>query len=141
MSTRQWRPWRRSDDDFHREIQAHLELETDRLIADGLDPDTARRAAQRTFGNVGLAAERVYERSRWMWLDELRHDVRYAVRTLRRSLAYFATTVATLAIAIALVTVLFAGFNAAGVVLVSVATVVASYLPARRAPSSIRGPR
>lgn len=47
-----------------------------------------------------------------MWLDELRHDVRYAVRTLRRSPAYFATTVATLAIALALVTVLFAAFNA-----------------------------
>ncbi len=46
MSTRRWRPWRRSDDDFHREIQAHLEFETDRLIADGWIPTlpAARRS-------------------------------------------------------------------------------------------------
>jgi hypothetical protein len=29
----------RTDDDFAREIEAHLAIETDRLIAEGLDPD------------------------------------------------------------------------------------------------------
>ena len=114
MSTRQWRPWRRwrPDEDFHREIQAHLDIETDRLVAEGIEPEAARQAARRTFGNVGVTAERFYETNRWMWFEQLRQDARYAVRTLRRSPAFFATTVATLAIALALVTVVFAVFNA-----------------------------
>ena len=42
----------RNDEDFAREIQAHLELETDRLIRDGMSPEDARAAAYRAFGNV-----------------------------------------------------------------------------------------
>lgn len=113
MSTRQWRPWRRrTDEDFRREIESHIDLETQRLVGEGVDPETARHTARKTFGNVSAASEQFYERNRWMWFDELRQDIRYAIRTLRRSPTFFATTVATLAIALALVTVLFAAFNA-----------------------------
>jgi hypothetical protein len=113
MSTRRsgWRP-RRSDADFHDEIDAHITLEAERLIAEGVDPVEARAAARRAFGNVAAAEERFYEASRWLWLEQLRQDVRYAVRTLWRSRAFVATTVLTLAIALGLVTVLFAVFNA-----------------------------
>src|SRR6185295_17175955 len=52
---------RRSDDDFAREIQAHLELEAERLAADGLPADEARAAARRRFGNVTRACERFRE--------------------------------------------------------------------------------
>ena len=75
--------WRRkpSDEEFGEEIRAHLALETDRLIAEGLDPEQARTAARREFGNVAAAAERYYESRRVMWLAQLRQDVQYAVRT------------------------------------------------------------
>ena len=46
------------------------------------------------------------------WFEQLRQDVRYAVRTLRRSPAFVGTTTLPLAIAIGLTTVLFAVFNA-----------------------------
>jgi hypothetical protein len=49
----------RSRDDFDDELQAHLDLETDRLIAEGMSP-----AAARAFGNVTRARERFYEASR-----------------------------------------------------------------------------
>lgn len=89
---------RRPSDDFSDEVQAHLDLETDRLVAEGLTPAEARDAARRAFGNVARANERFYEASRWMWLDRLAQDVRYAARGLRHNPAFLATTVLTLAI-------------------------------------------
>ena len=112
--TRITRWWRRArpDDDFHAEIQAHLDLEAEHLAADGANPAEARQTARRAFGNVGLVEERYYESSRWVWLEQVRQDVRYAVRTLWRSRTFVASTVLTLAIALSLVTVIFAVFNA-----------------------------
>ena len=47
-----------------------------------------------------------------MHVDHLVRDVRYAARGLWRDRAFTATTVSTLAMAIALVTVVFTIFNA-----------------------------
>jgi predicted permease len=113
MSTRHW--WsrvRRTDRDFHHEIQAHIDLEVERLIADGVNPIEARHRARRAFGNVTAAHERFYEARRLIWVEQLRQDIRYAVRTLWHSRTFVATTVMTLAIALGLVTVVFAVFNA-----------------------------
>lgn len=82
-------PWRRrpqrSDLDFTREIESHIELEVERLMADGMPADDARRAARRRFGNVTRVSERFYESRRVLWLDHLRHDVRCACRSLAKS--------------------------------------------------------
>jgi predicted permease len=102
----------RDEDDFAREIDAHLAHETDRLVADGLSPDAARARARRAFGNVTLARERFHEASRRMWLAHLAQDLRYGARTLRRSPAFALTTVLTLAVALALTTGAFTVFNA-----------------------------
>jgi len=79
MSTR-----RRGADDFDREIRAHLDLETDRLVDEGLPPDEARAEASRRFGNVTRVRERFYDARRRLWLDYARHDMLCAVRNLRR---------------------------------------------------------
>ena len=75
---------RRDEHDLHREIEAHLEIEADRLIAEGMVPEEARLAARRRFGNVTAVQERFYESHRWMWLDRQRQDLRAAVRSLAR---------------------------------------------------------
>jgi len=77
-----WPFRRRSDEDFRREIEAHVDIEADRLTAEGMTPDEARHAAKRAFGNITGAAERFYESRRVFWFDELRQDVRYALRAL-----------------------------------------------------------
>src|SRR6185503_3460732 len=77
-----WR--RRSTEDFSDEIRAHIALETDRLIADGMAPDEAARTARRQFGNVTAATERFHESRRILWLDELRQDFHAARRNLVR---------------------------------------------------------
>lgn len=79
MSTR-----RRGARDFSEEIRAHIDIETDRLIAEGMDPAEARLAARRSFGSTAAAEERFYESHRWMWLDRGRQDLRDAVRSLAR---------------------------------------------------------
>src|SRR2546425_4909737 len=75
---------KRPGDDFSSEIRAHLELETERLIADGLPPDEARAAARRAFGSVTAAQDRFYESTRTLWLDHLRQDLHGAARSLAR---------------------------------------------------------
>jgi predicted permease len=99
---------RRSDRDFRKEVQSHLDLETDRLVADGMPPDDARAEARRRFGNVATVEERFYETGRIMWLDHFGRDVRYAARSLRRTPAFVVTTTLTLGIAIGLLTIAFA---------------------------------
>src|SRR5262245_12080169 len=77
-----WR--RRSTEDFSEEIRAHIVLETDRLIAEGMTPHDAARVARQRFGNVTAAAERFYESRRRLWLDDLRQDFHAAWRNLIR---------------------------------------------------------
>jgi predicted permease len=103
---------RRSDEDFADEVQAHLDLETDRLVGEGLNEADARAAARRAFGNVLGARERYYESARWTWLSALRQDLRYAVRGLGTHRAFTATVVLTLGLGLGLVTAFFTVFNA-----------------------------
>ena len=73
----------RSDEDFSDEIEAHLALETDRLVADGMSPDEARAAARRRSEAHG--ARRCSSTSRG---DDVvrpcRREIRGAPRTLLR---------------------------------------------------------
>ena len=66
-----WPFRRRTDEDFRREIEAHLAIERDRLIANGVRPDEAEHTAARKFGNVTAAQERFYESRRILWLEQL----------------------------------------------------------------------
>jgi predicted permease len=88
---------RRSASDFAQEIDAHIALETERLIADGLSPADAAAAARRRFGNATAARERFYESGRLLWLDHLWQDVRAAARGLRRYPVACAVAVLSLA--------------------------------------------
>ncbi len=73
------------DDELKREIQAHLELEAEERVADGMSEADARYAARRAFGSVTRTQEDV--RAVWTrrWIEEIVQDVRYALRMLRKS--------------------------------------------------------
>jgi predicted permease len=103
---------RRTSEDFAAELDAHLQLEVDRLVAEGLSPGEARAAALRAFGSPTRTREQFYERSRWVWLDQFLQDLRYAARGLRAQPAFLATTVLTLAVGLGLLTTAFTVFNA-----------------------------
>ena len=99
------RPLKLDDDDFQEEIRAHLMIAADEKMADGADPQSARLASLKDFGNLTLtteAARRVW--TPW-WLDALHDqasDVRYAIRALAKNPVFSLTVVGVLTLGIGL---------------------------------------
>lgn len=100
--------WRDAGADVRAEIELHVDLRARDLEAQGLSPaaalDQAVReagAAERVAPAVATLAARADRASAWRQrLDELRQDIRYAVRSFRRTPAF--TTLALLTIALGL---------------------------------------
>jgi predicted permease len=89
------------------EIAAHLALAAAAKREQGADPETAQQEARREFGNAALVKDVTRESWGWLWLERILQDLRYALRQMRKSPAFAAAVIGTLALGIAAATAMF----------------------------------
>jgi putative ABC transport system permease protein len=94
-------------DDVAAELESHVQAMVDDDVRNGLAPDEARRRASLCFGGIEHTKERWRDQRRLPIVDALARDVRFGVRALRRTPAFTAGAVLTLALTVGATTAIF----------------------------------
>src|SRR6185503_4997553 len=82
------------------EMRFHLDAQADDLVRAGVPPAEARRRARLAFGTLDGAKEDCRRARGLQALDELRQDVGYGIRSMRRSPGFAAAAIGSLALGI-----------------------------------------
>lgn len=103
---------RRVDTDSETELRFHIEQYHADLIRAGVPADEARYRAQRDFGNFTRAKEECRSMTPAFWFDELKRNLRYGIRQLRRAPVFTATAVLTMGLCVGVNTAVFSILDA-----------------------------
>lgn len=102
----------RLERDLDAELRFHLERQIDENFRRGMSPSDARRAARIAFGQRDTIREDCQQAWGVRQIDILAHDVRYALRLLRRAPGFTAAAVGIFALGIAAPTTVFSYVDA-----------------------------
>ena len=86
--------------DLREELQFHLQNQIDEYLAGGMDAQEARRAAFRSLGGVEQVKEECREARKMNLVENFTRDVRFGLRTLRRSPRFTALVILLLTLGI-----------------------------------------
>src|ERR1700678_3595540 len=89
---------RRLESEMAEEMRQHLEMRAERNLANGMDPEAARRAAGIAFGGMDQIKERCRDESGWPVAERSAPDLRFAGRQMRRNPSFTAVVVLTFAL-------------------------------------------
>src|ERR1700684_4317117 len=95
-----WWQIKKRDSDLERELGSDLELEEEEQREGGISEEEARYAALRAFGNPTLIREQTHATWSWNWLESLARDLRYSLRTLRRTPGFSIIAIVVMALGI-----------------------------------------
>jgi predicted permease len=96
-----------SDETLEAELRGHLDALTEENIRRGMTAEEARYAARREFGGLEQAKEAYREQRGLPFVETLLQDLRYGLRTLRKSPGLAALAILTLGLGIGVTTTLF----------------------------------
>jgi putative ABC transport system permease protein len=95
------------EEELEKELRFHLDQYTADLIAQGLDPEEARRRARLALGGPEQVKEQCRDARGTRWLEDLLQDLRYGMRMLLGKPGFALIAVITLAAGIAANTTIF----------------------------------
>ncbi len=99
----------RVERELEKELRFHLDQQIEEELAAGLSPEAARLAALRTMGGVTQICEECRDMRGTNFLENLKQDLHYAVRTLAKNRGFTAVMVMTLALSIGATSAIVSG--------------------------------